>query len=89
MTSWATEVVHPMLGANRTLASVRTDAVLRAAEAGLPVLLVEVDRCTEADHVLAAKFARYRELFRVKVEDLSSEAVSKLIGLWARGEVGS
>lgn len=71
VTSWATEVVHPMPGASRTRASVRTDAVLRAAEDGLPVLLVEVDRCTEADDVLAAKFARYREFFRVLVKDHS------------------
>ncbi|MGW3635786.1 replication-relaxation family protein [Streptomyces sp. NPDC005122] len=54
---------------SRTRPSVRADAVLRAPEAGLPVLLVEVDRCTEADDVLAAKFARYREFFRVKVKD--------------------
>ncbi|MEU3248619.1 replication-relaxation family protein [Streptomyces sp. NPDC006875] len=71
VTSWATEVVHPMPGASRTRASVRTDAVLRAAEDGLPALLVEVDRCTEADDVLAAKFARYREFFRVQVKDHS------------------
>ncbi|MEU1535923.1 replication-relaxation family protein [Streptomyces fagopyri] len=74
MASWATEVVHPLPGACRTRASVRTDAVLRAAEDGLPALLVEVDRCTEADDVLAAKFARYREFFRVKVKDHSIAA---------------
>ncbi|MEU1536186.1 replication-relaxation family protein, partial [Streptomyces fagopyri] len=71
VTSWATEFVHPMPGASRTRAWVRTDAVLRAAEDGLPALLVEVDRCTEADDVLAAKLARYREFFRVKVKDHS------------------
>ncbi|MFE5143727.1 replication-relaxation family protein [Streptomyces fagopyri] len=56
---------------SRTRPSVRTDAVLRAPEAGLPVLLVEVDRCTEAVDVLAAKFARYREFVRVQVKDHS------------------
>lgn len=69
--SWATEVVHNLPGVSRTRPSVRTDAVLRAPEAGLSVLLVEVDRCTEADDVLAAKFARYHEFFRVQVKDHS------------------
>ncbi|MFD1313700.1 replication-relaxation family protein [Streptomyces kaempferi] len=67
--SWATEVVHNLPGTSRTRPSVRADAVLRAPEAGLPVLLVEVDRCTEADEVLAGKFARYHQYFRVKVKD--------------------
>ncbi|QIY66398.2 replication-relaxation family protein [Streptomyces sp. RPA4-2] len=67
--SWATEVVHNLPGTSRTRPSVRADAVLRAPEAGLPVLLVEVDRGTEADEVLAAKFARYHQYFRVKVKD--------------------
>ncbi|MEU0038634.1 replication-relaxation family protein [Streptomyces sp. NPDC006333] len=67
----ATEVVHNLPGTSRTRPSVRTDAVQRAPEAGLPVLLVEVDRCTEADDVLAGKFARYREFFRVQVKDHS------------------
>ncbi|MER6442113.1 replication-relaxation family protein [Streptomyces sp. NPDC001185] len=69
--SWATEVVHNLPGVSRTRPSVRTDAVLRAPEAGLPTLLVEVDRCTEAVDVLAAKFARYCEFFRVQVKDRS------------------
>ncbi|MGW3633482.1 replication-relaxation family protein [Streptomyces sp. NPDC005122] len=72
--SWATEVVHNLPGTSRTRPSVRTDAVLRAPEAGLPVLLVEVDRCTEADDVLAAKFARYREFFHVRVKDHANPA---------------
>ncbi|MET8413473.1 replication-relaxation family protein [Streptomyces sp. NPDC005195] len=59
---------------SRTRPSVRADAVLRAPEAGLPVLLVEVDRCTEADDVLAAKFARYREFFHVRVKDHANPA---------------
>ncbi|MER7682317.1 replication-relaxation family protein [Streptomyces sp. NPDC096934] len=82
--SWATEVVHPLPGVSRTRPSVRADAVLRAPEAGLPTLLVEVDRCTEADDVLAAKFARYREFFRVKVKDHSIAALhgGQHIPLW-------
>ncbi|MEU1536309.1 hypothetical protein [Streptomyces fagopyri] len=59
---------------SRTRSSVRTDAVLRAPDAGLPVLLVEVDRCTKADDVLAGKFVRYREVFREKVKDHSIAA---------------
>ncbi|MET8413390.1 replication-relaxation family protein [Streptomyces sp. NPDC005195] len=69
VSSWATEVVHNLPGTSRTWPSVRADAVLRAPEAGLPVLLVEVDRCTEADEVLAGKFVRYHQYFRVKVKD--------------------
>ncbi|MEU0038192.1 replication-relaxation family protein [Streptomyces sp. NPDC006333] len=72
--SWATEVVHNLPGTSRTRPSVRADAVLRAPEAGLPVLLVEVDRCTESDEVLAGKFARYHQYFRVKVKDPTNPA---------------
>ncbi|MFD5430296.1 replication-relaxation family protein [Streptomyces sp. NPDC127084] len=72
--AWSTEVVHNLPGAARTRASVRADIVLRAPEAGLPVLLVEVDRCTEADEVLAAKFARYHQFFRLKTKDASGRA---------------
>ncbi|MEU8952095.1 hypothetical protein [Streptomyces sp. NPDC048489] len=79
MKSWATEVVHHLPGASRTRAPVRT--VLKALEDGLPALLVEVDRCTEADHVLEAKFARYREFFRVKVKD-HSVAGGQGVPLW-------
>ncbi|MFI5888156.1 replication-relaxation family protein [Streptomyces sp. NPDC051554] len=69
--AWSTEVVHHLPGGVRTRASVRADVVLRAPEAGLPVLLVEVDRCTEADEVLAAKFARYHQFFRLRTKDAS------------------
>ncbi|MFJ8510800.1 replication-relaxation family protein [Streptomyces avermitilis] len=55
--------------AARTRAGVRADAVLHAPEADLPVLLVEVDRGTESDDVLAAKFEKYRRFFRLKGKD--------------------
>ncbi|MFJ9634969.1 replication-relaxation family protein [Streptomyces sp. NPDC101175] len=74
-TAWSTKVVHPLPGAARTRASVRADLVLRAPEAGLPVLLLEVDRCTEADEVLAAKFARYHQFFRLRTKDAGGRAV--------------
>ncbi|MEV8547661.1 replication-relaxation family protein [Streptomyces sp. NPDC051572] len=73
--AWSTEVVHNLPGAVRTRASVRADIVLRAPEAGLPVLLIEVDRCTEADEVLAAKFARYQQFFRLRTKDGAGRTV--------------
>ncbi|MCX4404370.1 replication-relaxation family protein [Streptomyces sp. NBC_01764] len=48
--SWSTEV--PL---NLPTSRVRADAVLQAPEAGLPVLFVDVDNCTESADVLAAK----------------------------------
>ncbi|MEU5704368.1 replication-relaxation family protein [Streptomyces aurantiacus] len=38
------------------------------AGAGLPVLFVEVDSCTETPGVLAAKFEKYRAFFRLKTK---------------------
>ncbi|WSQ15059.1 replication-relaxation family protein [Streptomyces sp. NBC_01231] len=67
--SWATEVSHNLPSTGRNRASVRADAVLQAPEAGLPVLLMEVDNCTEADELLAGKFDRYRRFFRLKAKD--------------------
>ncbi|WP_406210876.1 replication-relaxation family protein [Streptomyces sp. NBC_01017] len=43
----------------------RADAVLHAPEAGAPVLLLEVDNCTESPETVAAKFDRYRRYFRL------------------------
>ncbi len=57
----------PSAGRNR--ATVQSDAVLHAPEAGVPVLLFEVDNCTESADVLAAKFDRYRRFFRHKTKD--------------------
>lgn len=75
LAAWSTEVVHYLPGAARTRSSVRADVVLRAPEAGLPVLLVEVDRCTGADEVLAAKLARSHQFFRLRTKDVSGRAV--------------
>jgi hypothetical protein len=44
---------------------VRADAVLQAPEAGLPVLFVEVDNCTETAQTLSAKFEKYSHYFRL------------------------
>ncbi|MBD0694101.1 replication-relaxation family protein [Streptomyces sp. CBMA123] len=47
---------------------VRPDGVWQAPEIGVPVLMVEVDRSTVTLADVAAKFPRYRELFRTKVK---------------------
>lgn len=62
--SWSTEVVHNLPSSGRHRASVQTGAVLRA-----PVLLVEVDNCTESADIVAAKFDRYPRFFRLKAKD--------------------
>ncbi|MFC1428507.1 replication-relaxation family protein [Streptacidiphilus sp. N1-12] len=70
ITAWSTEVpLEP-----RTGLKVRPDAVLRAPEHDLPVLLVEVDRHTEGRPVLAAKFPAYAAVFahQTKVPDPAS-----------------
>ncbi|WP_432008041.1 replication-relaxation family protein [Streptomyces parvus] len=47
----------------------RADLVVRAPEAGVPVLLVEVDRRTEDAHDLVAKLRRYWEWGRLLPKD--------------------
>ncbi|MFC8928737.1 hypothetical protein ACFT43_23105 [Streptomyces albidoflavus] len=47
----------------------RADLVVRAPEAGVPVLLVEVDRRTEDAHELVAKLRRYWEWGRLLPKD--------------------
>ncbi|MDL5198710.1 replication-relaxation family protein [Streptomyces sp. ALI-76-A] len=69
MASWSTEVVHHLPAGGRSRSTVQTDAVLHAPEAGVPVLLLEVDNCTESAEVLAAKFDRYRRFFRLTTKD--------------------
>ncbi|MFI6158252.1 replication-relaxation family protein [Kitasatospora sp. NPDC051170] len=56
---WSTETVHEVGPKMRAI----TDAVLRAPQFGLPVLLVEVDRGTMTPETVAAKFERYRRFF--------------------------
>ncbi len=60
VTDWQTEVQHPIAGRE----SVITDAVLRAPQAGVPVLLVEADRSTMDPGRVAHKLSRYRAYFR-------------------------
>ena len=74
ITSWHTEYPIEV----RAGLKVRPDAVLRAPEIGLPVLLVEVDRHTENRPVLAAKFPAYAAVFahQTKVPDPASRSGS-------------
>ncbi|GGZ40706.1 replication-relaxation family protein [Streptomyces bluensis] len=69
LASWSTEVVHHLPASGRNRSAVQADAVLHAPKAGAPVLLIEVDNCTETADVLAAKFERYRRFFRLKTKD--------------------
>ncbi|MDH6145276.1 hypothetical protein P3T35_007331 [Kitasatospora sp. GP30] len=90
VTSWATEVEFTLPGGRR---KVRPDAVLQAPEIGVPVLMVEVDRSTMALTLVAAKFAAYRELFRVKVRDndparSGEEPADRTVHWWRRAYPG-
>ncbi|MFD4667994.1 hypothetical protein [Streptomyces halstedii] len=53
----------------------RADLVVRAPEAGVPVLLVEVDRRTEDAHELVAKLRRYWEWGRLLPKDAAKSKV--------------
>ncbi|WP_328756139.1 replication-relaxation family protein [Streptomyces sp. NBC_00271] len=73
--SWSTEVPLSLTTSRGNRAGVRADAVLEAPEAGLPVLFVEVDNCTESADTLAAKFEKYLRYFRLKSKNtLGSES---------------
>ncbi|MFD7438787.1 replication-relaxation family protein [Streptomyces sp. NPDC059861] len=67
--AWSTEVALNLPSTGRNRSGVRADAVLQAPEAGAPVLLVEVDNCTEAADVVAAKFDKYLRFFRLQAKD--------------------
>ncbi|MGW4808090.1 replication-relaxation family protein [Kitasatospora sp. NPDC004272] len=56
---WATEIEH--LTPHKP--TIRTDAVLRAADHGVPVLLVEVDLDNESNPIVARKLDHYRNYF--------------------------
>ncbi|MFD9586171.1 replication-relaxation family protein [Streptomyces sp. NPDC059980] len=63
--SWSTEVPLAAPASRSGRAGVRADAVFTAPEAGLPVLFVEVDNCTEPPETLEAKFEKYLRNFRL------------------------
>ncbi|MFE5584129.1 replication-relaxation family protein [Kitasatospora sp. NPDC056531] len=88
--SWSTETEFLLPGGKR---KVRSDGVWQAAEIGVPVLTVEVDRSTMAPGRVAAKFTAYRELFRVKVRDndparSGEESADRTVHWWRRAYPG-
>ncbi|MFF0629432.1 replication-relaxation family protein [Streptomyces sp. NPDC004296] len=68
LTSYATEVVFPVKGTwkNPAIGSARADVVLTAPEAGLPLLFIEADNCTEGVALIAAKFDKCARFFKQK-----------------------
>jgi hypothetical protein len=62
---WQTEVEH-RLGNGFVQ---RADLVMRASAAGVPALLLEIDRRTEDAHELVHKLQRYADWFRLLAPD--------------------
>ncbi|WP_078492065.1 replication-relaxation family protein [Streptomyces yerevanensis] len=75
ITSYATEVALPSTGTwkNPGIGSAWADIVLTAPEAGLPLLFIEADNCTEEAPVIAAKFDKYMRHFHRTVKDTDGE----------------
>ncbi|MGP3992054.1 replication-relaxation family protein [Streptomyces sp. 3N207] len=71
ISSYATEVALPVKGTwkNPAIGSARADVVLTAPEAGVPLLFIEVDNCTEEAVLIAAKFDKYARFFKRKEKD--------------------
>ncbi|MFF7199271.1 replication-relaxation family protein [Streptomyces sp. NPDC008079] len=65
--AFRTETHLPIASGSK--AAVRVDAVLRAPAAGVPVLMIEVDRGTESPERVAEKLARYDQYFARPVYD--------------------
>lgn len=65
--AFRTETHLPIASGSK--AAVRVDAVLRAPDAGVPVLMLEVDRGTESPERVAEKLARYARYFARPVYD--------------------
>lgn len=71
LTSYATEVALPVKGTwkNPAIGSARADIVLTAPEAGVPLLFIEADNCTEEAVLIARKFDKYMRFFHRKEKD--------------------
>ncbi|WP_221355414.1 replication-relaxation family protein [Streptomyces beigongshangae] len=71
ITSYATEVALPSTGTwkNPGVGGAWADIVLIAPEAGLPLLFIEADNCTEEAPIIAAKFDKYMRHFHRKAKD--------------------
>ncbi|MCX4649228.1 replication-relaxation family protein [Streptomyces sp. NBC_01446] len=70
-TSYATEVALPVKGTwkNPAIGSARADVVVIAPDDNVPLLLIEVDNCTEEAALIAAKFDKYARFFQRKDKD--------------------
>ncbi|SHN38159.1 replication-relaxation family protein [Actinacidiphila paucisporea] len=64
---WRTEVPHPLTSSGKR--NVRADAVFQDKAAGVPLLMVDVDRATESVHVLADKVGAYADFYARRVRD--------------------
>uniref|UniRef100_UPI002F906EB1 replication-relaxation family protein n=1 Tax=Streptomyces sp. NBC_01553 TaxID=2975877 RepID=UPI002F906EB1 len=71
LVSYATEVALPVKGTwkNPAIGSARADIVLTAPEAGVPLLFIEADNCTEEAVLIAAKFDKYARFFQRQEKD--------------------
>ncbi|MEV0982657.1 replication-relaxation family protein [Streptomyces sp. NPDC049915] len=71
LASYATEVALPVKGTwrNPAIGSARADVGLTAPEAGVPLLFIEVDNCTEEAVLIARKFDKYARFFQRQEKD--------------------
>lgn len=71
LTSYATEVALPVKGTwkNPAVGSARADIVVIAPEAGVPLLFIEADNCTEEAVLIGRKFDKYARFFQRKEKD--------------------
>lgn len=69
--SYTSEVPLPAAGtwSSPARGSARADLVLTAPGAGVPLLFIEVDNCTEDAAVIADKFTKYLRFFPRRVKD--------------------
>lgn len=72
LASYATEVALPVKGTwkNPAIGSARADVVLTAPDAGVPLLFIEADNCTEEAALIARKFDKYMRFFQRKEKDI-------------------
>jgi hypothetical protein len=74
--AFRTETHLPIASGSK--AAVRVDAVLRAPAAGVPVLMIEVDRGTESPERVAEKLARYDQYFARPVYDGKRNSITSV-----------
>ncbi|MFC8247554.1 replication-relaxation family protein [Streptomyces chartreusis] len=71
LTSYATEVALPVKGTWKipAIGSARADIVLTDPQAGVPLLFIEVDNCTEEAVLIAQKFDKYARFYHRQEKD--------------------